>query len=55
MAEQEAVAKDEQFILISMLPDVCLTPSKNGVPVPYQHPSEVKKWMRSQGMYVIGD
>lgn len=35
MADQDAVAKDKQFTLISILPDVCLTPSKNGIPVPY--------------------
>jgi len=35
MADEEAVAKDGQFILISKTPDVCLTPSKKGSPVPY--------------------
>ncbi len=35
MAEETAVAKDEQFIITSVLPDVCLTPCENGSPVPY--------------------
>ena len=35
MANEAATAKDAQFVLISMLPDVCLTPSKSGYPVPY--------------------
>lgn len=35
MADEAATAKDGQFILISLLPDVCLTPGKNGYPVPY--------------------
>lgn len=35
MADEAAVAKDGQFILISKTPDVCLTPSKKGSPVPY--------------------
>ena len=35
MANEAATAKDAQFVLISLLPDVCLTPSKSGYPVPY--------------------
>jgi len=37
MAKEAATAKDAQFVLISILPDVCFTPSKppHGVPVPY--------------------
>jgi len=35
MANEAATAKDAQFKLVSLTPDVCLTPSKNGVPVPY--------------------
>lgn len=33
MANEAATAKDAQFI--SLLPDVCLTPTKSGYPVPY--------------------
>ncbi len=35
MAHEAATARDAQFILVSLLPDVCLTPSKSGYPVPY--------------------
>jgi len=37
MAKEAATAKDAQFVLISILPDVCFTPKKppHGVPVPY--------------------
>ena len=35
MFNEAATAKDAQFVLISLLPDVCLTPSKSGYPVPY--------------------
>ena len=35
MANEAATAKDAQFVLISLLPDVCLTPTKSGYPVPY--------------------
>ncbi len=35
MADESATGKDEQFVLISQLPDVCLTPGKSGYPVPY--------------------
>jgi len=37
MAKEAATAKDAQFRLISLLPDVCFTPAKppHGVPVPY--------------------
>ena len=35
MANEAATAKDAQFVLINLLPDVCLTPSKSGYPVPY--------------------
>ena len=30
MANEAATAKDAQFVLISLLPDVCLTPTKSG-------------------------
>ncbi|MDH5857378.1 PAAR-like domain-containing protein [Lampropedia aestuarii] len=35
MATENATAKDGDFVLINLLPDVCLTPSKNGQPIPY--------------------
>lgn len=35
MAQEAGTAKDARFILVSLLPDVCLTPSKKGAPVPY--------------------
>ncbi len=35
MAIETATAKDRQFKLVSLYPDVCLTPDKKGVPVPY--------------------
>jgi len=35
MASETATAQDAQFRLVSLAPDVCLTPSKQGVPVPY--------------------
>lgn len=35
MAHEAATAKDGQFVLISLVPDVCLTPGKSGYPVPY--------------------
>lgn len=35
MADEAATAKDAQFVLISMAPDVCLTPGKGGYPIPY--------------------
>ncbi|SDT88651.1 PAAR-like domain-containing protein [Halopseudomonas salegens] len=35
MASEAAIAKDTQFVLVSMLPDVCLTPDKKGKPIPY--------------------
>ena len=35
MADESATAKDKQFKLISILPDVCLTPGKSGYPIPY--------------------
>jgi len=35
MALEAATAKDAQFIVISILPDVCLTPDPKGIPVPY--------------------
>jgi uncharacterized Zn-binding protein involved in type VI secretion len=35
MADEAATAKDAQFVLISMVPDVCLTPGKAGYPIPY--------------------
>lgn len=35
MANENIVAKEGRFRVVSLAPDVCLTPSKNGVPVPY--------------------
>jgi len=35
MADEAATAKDGQFVLIYILPDVCLTPDEDGIPVPY--------------------
>jgi hypothetical protein len=37
MAAQTATAKDDQFVIVSMAPDVCFTPKKPnmGVPIPY--------------------
>jgi type VI secretion system secreted protein VgrG len=35
MAIETATAQDKQFRLISLYPDVCITPSKKGYPVPY--------------------
>ena len=35
MPNEAATAKDAQFVLNSILPDVCLTPTKSGYPVPY--------------------
>ena len=35
MSTESATAKDARFVLISFLPDVCLTPNKSGYPVPY--------------------
>ncbi|MGE6340555.1 PAAR-like domain-containing protein, partial [Acidovorax sp. NPDC077664] len=35
MANEAATAKDAQFVLVNLVPDVCLTPSKKGYPVPY--------------------
>ena len=35
MANESATAKDAQFILVCILPDVCLTPKKPGYPIPY--------------------
>ena len=35
MANETAAAQDAQFRLVSLAPDVCLTPGKQGVPVPY--------------------
>ena len=35
MAQEKATAQDAEFVLINLLPDVCLTPHKKGVPVPY--------------------
>jgi len=33
MATEAATAKDRQFVLVSVLPDVCLTPDRDGDPV----------------------
>lgn len=35
MADEQLTAKDARFLVIGMVPDVCLTPSKSGHPVPY--------------------
>ena len=36
MATELGTSKDDQYVLISLCPDVCKTPSKpKGVPVPY--------------------
>jgi hypothetical protein len=31
MADEAATAKDAQFVLVSILPDVCLTPDEDGI------------------------
>jgi len=48
MAKESATAKDAQFLLISVLPDVCFTPSKppHGVPVPYSIMHDMSKSLR---------
>ena len=35
MADEVGVANDGQFVLINTMPDVCLTPTKMGIPIPY--------------------
>jgi hypothetical protein len=35
MAQEKATGKDAQYVLVSTLPDVCLTPDKKGIPIPY--------------------
>ena len=35
MASESATARDKQFVLICILPDVCFTPKKPGYPIPY--------------------
>lgn len=35
MALEAGTAKDKQFLVICMAPDVCLTPGKPGYPIPY--------------------
>ena len=35
MAHEAATAQDAQFVLVNLLPDICLTPAKSGYPVPY--------------------
>ena len=35
MALENIVAKDGRFMMMSMAPDVCLTPGKSGKPIPY--------------------
>ena len=35
MANEAATAKDSQFVLICIAPDVCFTPKKPGYPIPY--------------------
>ena len=46
MPNEAATAKDAQFVLISILPDVCLTPTKSGYPVPYviTHKMDHGRW-----------
>jgi len=57
MANESATAKDAQFLLISILPDVCFTPSKppHGVPVPYpiMHKMD-KSWQCSSNVFFRG-
>ncbi|MDR1424183.1 MAG: DUF4150 domain-containing protein [Azoarcus sp.] len=35
MATEKATSKDAQYVVASILPDVCLTPDKKDKPVPY--------------------
>lgn len=35
MALEQATAQDARFRLVSTLPDICITPSRKGYPVPY--------------------
>jgi len=35
MALEAATAKDEQFVLVCLLPDFCWTPNKSGYAIPY--------------------
>lgn len=35
MANEHLTAKDARFLVIGIVPDVCLTPGKSGYPVPY--------------------
>ncbi len=35
MAIEHLVSKDQRFRVVSLVPDVCLTPGKTGYPVPY--------------------
>ncbi|MDH5856110.1 PAAR-like domain-containing protein [Lampropedia aestuarii] len=35
MATERATAKDAQYMLINLLPDVCRTPTRKSKPVPY--------------------
>ena len=35
MADENIVSKDGRFRIVFLTPDVCLTPTKNGTPVPY--------------------
>ena len=35
MADEVATAKDGEFVVTFLLPDVCLTPTKSGYPIPY--------------------
>ena len=35
MADEQLTAKDSRFLVVGMVPDVCLTPNKSGYPVPY--------------------
>jgi hypothetical protein len=35
MSMEKATGRDGQYVLVSLLPDVCLTPTKKDPPVPY--------------------
>jgi len=35
MSTEKAAGKDAQYVLISIAPDVCITPDRKGTPVPY--------------------
>ncbi len=55
MANESATAQDGDFMLISLLPDVCLTPSKPvGVPVPYMITHTMDKSKQCSRMSFFG-